>query len=390
MRSAATLITNARIIAENSVIERGWLRIQAGRIAAFDAGDAPEMPDAQTLDAGGLSLLPGFIDLHAHGGGGFEVMAGEVETIMGMARYFAGGGTTAFLATTWTDDGGRIRGALEAIAAAMRMPTRGAQLLGAHLEGPYLNAAKCGAQLSAFIRRASREEALPWLDLDVIRLLALAPEFAENHWLIREAARRGITVAAAHTDATYEQMEAARDMGLRHATHVYNAMSPLHHRQPGAVGACLTLDGIGCELICDLVHAHPAAVDILWRCKGADGLILVTDSVKIAGLPDGRYQVSHQEVETIDGVVRIVESGGLAGTTLSMNAALRNLMKATRQPLEKVWRCASLSPARAIGVDERKGSIAPGKDADLALVDDEILVHKTIVAGEIVYETGDA
>ena len=383
------LIRDARIIAEDRIIERGWLRIEDGAIAEYGAGDAPDATSASELNGAGWTLLPGFIDLHAHGGGGFDVMDGAVESLRGMARYFARGGTTAFLATTWTDAGHRIERALEAIATAQNSPTGGAELLGAQLEGPYLNAEKCGAQLSAYIRRAKPDEAMPWLDLDVIRLLALAPEFAENQWLIREAARRGITLSAAHTDATYEQMQAAMEMGLSHATHVYNAMSPLHHRQPGAVGACLTMDGLRCELICDLVHAHPAAVDILWRCKGADGLILVTDSVKIAGMPDGRYAFSHQEVEMIEGTVRIVGGGGLAGTTLSMNAALRNLTRATGQPLETVWRCASLSPARAIKVDDRKGSIKPGKDADLTLVDAELRVQKTIVAGEVVYDRGD-
>ena len=333
MTAKPLLITNASIIRREERIERGWLRVEEGKIAAFAPGDAPSLEDATHIDAAGMTLLPGFIDLHAHGGGGFDVMDGDAEAIAGMARFFARSGVTAFLATTWTDAGERITRALQAIAAAMTLENGGARLLGAQLEGPYLNPARCGAQHSAYIRPASREEAEPWLALDVIRLLALAPEYEANGWLIDAAVARGITVAAAHTDATYTQLQAAMARGLSHITHAYNAMSPLHHRQPGAVGAALTLDGLSCELICDLVHAHPAAVDILWRCKGADGVVLVTDSVKIAGLPDGRYQFSRQAVEKIDGVVRIVGDGGLAGTTLGMNEALRNFVSVTGQPL---------------------------------------------------------
>ena len=156
------------------------------------------------------------------------------------------------------------------------------------------------------------------------------------------------------------------------------------------MGAVLSLDDINCELICDLEHVHPAAIDILWRCKGADRLILITDSVKLAGMPDGRYQFSHQEVEKKDGSVRICADGTLAGTTLTMNAALRNLSSVTNLPVEALWRTASLNAARAIDVDDCKGSIAPGKDADLVLVDDKLNVLMTIVEGQTAYSRDEA
>ena len=298
-------------------------------------------------------------------------------------------GVTAFLGTTWTDSGKRIDAALRAIAAAMSQPAPGAQLLGAHLEGPYLNAERCGAQHSDYIRLARAEEALPWLDLGVIRLLALAPEFARNQWLIGEAVNRGVTVSAAHSNASYKQMKNAVAAGLRQATHIFNAMSPLHHREPGAVGAALSLDAISCELICDLVHVHPAAIRVLHRCKGVEKLILITDSVAIAGLPDGVYRHGHHDVEKKAGVIRIAADGTLAGSALTMNAALKNLMDVLDEPLEALWPTASLNPARAIGVDDRKGSIAPGKDADLALIDDCLNVQATIVAGNLVYRADE-
>ena len=384
------IIKNARIVAEAARYDGAWLRVEKGKIAAIAPGEPPELAEANIIDANGATLLPGFIDIHAHGGGGFDVMDGDADSLAGMARFFARGGVTAFLATTWTDSREGIQQALQAAASAQDMPTGGARLLGAHLEGPYLNAEKCGAQHSAYIRRADPAEALPWLDLNVIRLLSLAPEFPENHWLIKEAVSRGVRVSVAHSNGSYDQIRSARDLGLSHATHAFNAMSPLHHREPGVVGAVLSLDDINCELICDLEHAHPAAIKILWRCKGVDRLILITDSVKIAGLPDGRYQFSHQEVEKKDGSVRIRADGSLAGTTLTMNAALRNLMSVTKLPVEALWRTASLNPARAAGVEDRKGSIALGKDADLVLVDDEMNVHMTMVEGRIVYSRDEA
>jgi len=384
------IIKNARIVAATDCCDRAWLRVENGKIAAIAPGDAPELPEANIIDANGATLLPGFIDIHAHGGGGFDVMDGEADSLAGMARFFARGGVTSFLATTWTDSSERIQRALQAVATAREMRGAGARLLGAHLEGPYLNAEKCGAQHSAYIRRADPAEALPWLDLNVIRLLSLAPEFPQNHWLITEAVSRGLGVSVAHSNASFDQIRSARDLGLSHATHAFNAMSPLHHREPGVVGAVLSLDDINCELICDLEHVHPAAIEILWRCKGVDRLILITDSVKIAGLPDGIYQFSHQEVEKKDGSVRICADGTLAGTTLTMNAALRNLMSVTKLPVEALWRTASLNPARAISSDDRKGSIALGKDADLVLVDDKLNVRMTIVEGKIEYARDEA
>lgn len=384
------IIKNARIVAETGACDRAWLRVENGKISAIAPGDPPELPDSTIIDANGATLLPGFIDIHAHGGDGFDVMDGDVDSLSGMARFFARGGVTAFLATTWTDSGERIQQALQAVARAQDTRANGARLLGAHLEGPYLNGEKCGAQHSAYIRRADPAEALPWLDLSVIRLVSLAPEFSRNHWLITEAVGRGVRVSVAHSNASFDQIRSARDLGLSHATHAFNAMSPLHHREPGVVGAVLSLDDINCELICDLEHVHPAAIDILWRCKGVDRLILITDSVKIAGMPDGRYQFSHQEVEKKDGSVRICADGTLAGTTLTMNAALRNLMAVTKLPVDALWRTASLNAARAIGVDDRKGSIAIGKDADLVLVDDKLNVRMTVVEGRIVYSRDEA
>lgn len=369
-------------------IPRGWLLTQDTQIAALGWGDAPNSLDAEYIDAAEKILLPGFIDIHIHGGAGSEAMDGTREALVTMAQFYAQHGVTSFLPTTWTESRTVIQTALEAIAGALGQQPDGATILGAHIEGPYLNPERCGAQSTTHIRRAARDEALAFLDSGCVRLVALAPEYPENHWLIAECARRGITVSAAHTAATYTQMQAAVAMGVTQTTHTGNAMTGLHHREPGTLGAALTLPQLNCELIADNIHIHPAVQDVIYRCKGADHVILITDAVRGAGLPDGEYSIDERTVAIKDGIVRLPD-GTLAGSTLTMERGLRNFLAATGEPLANVWQTSSLNAARAIGVSARKGSLEPGKDADLVLVDNEINVEMTVAEGRIVYRNAD-
>jgi N-acetylglucosamine-6-phosphate deacetylase len=380
------LITNAQIRAPGAWISDGWLLAESAKIAAIGAGAAPERPEARRIDAGGRTLLPGFIDLHVHGGAGHDTMDASRDGLREMARFYGRHGVTAFLATTWTDSRARITHALETIAACQGSQPEGATLLGAHLEGPYVNPERSGAQSISHIRRADRSEAESWLELNVIRLLALAPEYEENHWLIERAAARGITVSAAHTAASYDQVREAVRRGLTHATHTFNAMTGLHHREPGTVGAALTLPAIRCELIADNVHVHPAVMALTWAAKGPDGVILITDAIRSAGRPDGEYRIDERVVTVRDGVARLPD-GTLAGSTLTMERALANFVQATGSAIEAVWRAASLNAAQAIGIDQRKGSLEPGKDADLVLLDDHCAVHLTVAEGRVVYDS---
>lgn len=382
--SQPLLIVNAEIITPTAHWQRGWLLCQDGRIDRMSDGDPPTFDGIETIDAAGLTLLPGFIDVHVHGGVGHEVMDAQPETLSHLAKFYAEHGCTSFLATTWTDTRERIRAALQNVAQHIGAQPNGATILGAHLEGPYLHPEKCGAQNAEHIRRAQPDEALEFLDIGVIRLLALAPEYDENHWLIRECVRRGITISAAHTSATYDQIRAAVAMGLKQTTHTYNAMTGLHHREPGTLGAALTMSEIRCEVIADNIHVHPGAMNLLYRAKGADGVILITDAVRGAGMPDGEYPIDDRVTIVRDGAVRLPD-GTLAGSTLTMDKALRNFMQATNRPLSELWQCSSLNAARAIGVSAKKGSIEVGKDADLVLVDSSINVHLTVVEGRIVY-----
>lgn len=257
-------------------------------------------------------------------------------------------------------------------------------MLGAHLEGPYLHPARCGAQDVNWIRRAEKAEALEFLDTGVIRLLSLAPEFDENIWLIDECVRRGIPVSAAHTTASYKQMQEAVGRGITHLTHSYNAMQGLGHREVGAIGAAMTLPQVCCELIADNIHVHPVAQKILVDLKGPAGVILVTDAIRAAGLPDGEYKLDERSVHIQGGVVRLPD-GTLAGSVLTMEKAIQNVHSATGRSLAEIWVMSSLNAARAIGVSSQKGSLEVGKDADLVLLDEDFNVNLTVVKGEIVF-----
>jgi N-acetylglucosamine-6-phosphate deacetylase len=385
--SQRLLIHHARLFTPHQAGQTGWLLVEGGQIRSIGSGKAPDFEGGSSLqrvDAQGDMLLPGFIDLHVHGAMGHELMDASPRGLEAMARYYASHGVTGFLATTWTSSRDSIMKALE-LVEEMQGPIRdGATLLGVHLEGPYLHPERCGAQEINHIRRADREEALQFLDTGVIRLLALAPEFQENHWLIDECVERGITVSAAHTTASYEQMQMAVAQGLSHVTHTFNAMQPLNHREPGTVGAALTMPQLSCELIADNVHVHPAAQRILVDSKTPAGVILITDSIRPAGLPPGDYMLDDRPVNNRTGAVRLPD-GTLAGSILTMERALQNICAATGRPLAEMWPTSSLNAARAIVLSSCKGSLEVGKDADLVLLDEAFKVHLTIAQGKIVF-----
>ncbi|MCB9461005.1 MAG: N-acetylglucosamine-6-phosphate deacetylase [Anaerolineaceae bacterium] len=380
-----TLITNARIMAPTIVYESGWLLFDGRKIISLGANPAPSVEGATVIDASGLTLLPGFVDVHVHGAVGHEAMDNNPDALHGMAKFYAQHGVTSFLPTTWTESRAKIMGTLSLVAQMMGPQPEGATILGVHLEGPYIDVAKRGAQREDYVRRAEPDEALAFLDVDVIRLLAMAPEYEENWWLIDECRKRGVTVSAAHSSATHDQMQHGIDLGITQATHTYNAMTGLHHREPGGLGAVMSRPEVACELIADNIHVHPTAMKILYKAKGPEGIILISDAIRAAGMPDGEYRVDDDRTVIVkDGVV-LLPSGSLAGSTLTMDRALYNFMAATGEPLEVLWPCASLNGARSAGVAGERGSLEKGKIADLVLVDDDINVQMTIAEGVVVY-----
>ncbi len=382
------LIHNAHIYGPSRDWHPGWLLISAGKISLIGSGTPPEFPREavdRRIDAEGRILLPGFIDVHAHGGMGHEAMDASVDGIRSMAEFYAQHGVTAFLPTTWAATGEAIGRVIDTVAGMMGPVANGATILGVHLEGPYINPKHSGAQDVNLVRPADRKEARKFLDSGIVRLITLAPEFPENEWLIAECVQRGITVSLGHTSATYDQVKKAVQLGVTHDTHTYNAMVGLNHREPGTVGGVMTSPEILCELICDNIHVHPAAQKILITAKSPAGVILVTDCTRGAGMPEGDYPIDNRTITIKDGVARLPD-GTIAGSILTMERALINAMDASGLTLREAWPMSSLNAARNIGVSSQKGSIEVGKDADLVLLNEELDAQMTIAEGTVVFE----
>jgi N-acetylglucosamine-6-phosphate deacetylase len=382
--SGDVLIYNVTLCLPAGPRPKGWLLAQGGHITHLGWREPPPSADAERLDAGGLWLAPGLIDLHAHGARGCDTMDATPDALRSMARFYASHGVTGFLATTMSASAEHILTALRNVAIVMAQGTGGAALLGAHVEGPYLDLNKRGCQDAAQIRGAHVGEYETFFATGVVRLITLAPEVPGSQELIRYAIEQGVRVAAGHTRATFDQMCAAASLGVSQVTHLYNGMELMHHRKPGAVGAALTLEELTCQLIADRTHVHPAILRLTVRAKGLDGVLLVTDAMGGAGMPDGEYRLGEIAVSVRQGVARTAE-GALAGSTLTLDQAVSNMMVAADLTLPQALRLASLNPARALGIAGRKGRLAVGYDADLILVDTDVTVHLTLVEGQIVY-----
>lgn len=376
-----------RLILADRLVENGLVQVDGASFAAvYDL----ESEQAPSLDQGAVTkvegyLAPGYIDVHVHGGGNADFMDGEPEAAAVITETHARHGTTGLLATTLT---GPEEALLKAIRAARTAPRRGAKILGYHIEGPYINNKMKGAQDGRYVRKASIAEIDRWLTAggtDRCWHVTIAPEIDGHHEAIRHMAARGFVVSAGHTEATYEQMRAAVAAGVSHTTHLYNAMRPLHHREPGTVGAAMTLPGITTELIADCVHIHPASLAVAVATRGADSILLITDAMEAMGMPDGEYQLGELTTFVKNGEARLPD-GTLAGSVLTMATAVRNMVQRVGVSLPAAVAMASLNPARRHRIDQRKGSIAPGKDADLLILDQDLRVLTTLVEGEVVYD----
>lgn len=304
-----------------------------------------------------------------------------------MSRRAARFGVTAWLPTTMTLDWPALERCFSAIRQARRESLTdewcGAQVLGCHAEGPFINPRKKGAQAESGIQKPDAEKLRPWAD--VIRLATLAPELEGAIECIRAARAMGVALSMGHTDASYDQAMAGIEAGVTHATHTFNAMPPLNHREPGVVGAALSDGRVYCELICDTFHVHPALFGLMARQK-PDRLVLITDSIASAGLPDGPHDQMGATV-IVDGIRCRFPDGTIAGSALTLDRAVRNFQEHTGLPLWQVVNMAALHPAMSIGVDAAKGSLDPGKDADILITDPDFNVRATFVRGIRVFPT---
>ena len=375
------ILASEQIVTADGV-RPGELVIENGRIA-----EVRERSNAAgVLDLDGCPVLPGYIDLHVHGGGGAQCNTDDPDEVLSVARFHATGGTTALLATTVAASVEELEAALAAIAVCTSW-AGGATVLGSHLEGPFLSRRRPGAMDPALFiepdQRALRR--LLRAGDGTVRMMTIAPELPGALDMIRALVADGVTVSVGHGDATYGEARAAVDAGARCATHTFNAMPPLHHREPGLLGAVLDLDELTCELICDGIHVHPAALRLAFRAKGLSRTTLVTDAMQAAGMPDGEYRLGSATVTVSSGRADLAGGGSIAGSTLTMDAAVRNAIRFLDISLAEAALLASENPARLLGLDHRKGAIAPGFDADLTILDNYMRACGTLVAGEWVY-----
>lgn len=356
--------------------------IRDGRIKSVEP--SLEGDSAPVLDATGCLVLPGFIDVHVHGAVGYDTMDADTKGLQAMAAFYARHGVTGFLATTMTAPRSATLDAVRAVAAYDPAASKGARLLGVHVEGPFISPVFPGAQKAEDIRDPDLAEFEALAEAGPVRMITLAPERPGAQSLIREALRRKITVTAGHTNATYEEFEAAVEAGVTQATHTYNAMSGLHHRNPGTLGAVLSDDRVFAQLIADNIHVHPAAMRILARCKPIDRTVLITDAMRAAGLPPGEYDLGGQTVTVQDGACRL-EDETLAGSVSTLEKGLANFMQAAELSIADAWPAASRTPAASIGLDKEWGSIAAGYYGDLTVLDANLGVVATVVGGDVAY-----
>ena len=379
-----TTIIDGRLLTPARTLEPGVVLIEGEKIVSVEAQARVLPPGASIIDAAGCIVSPGYVDIHVHGGAGHDTMDASHEALAGMSGFFAEHGVTGFLPTTVTAGREASLAAVRAVADYQARPGMGAQALGVHLEGPYISARRAGAQNPRHVRPPDPAEYVRLFERGNIKLISVAPEIPGVQALTEYAVGRGAAVAMGHSLATYEQaMEAVR-WGVTQSTHTYNAMQGMHHRKPGTTGAALTCDSIYAQVIVDLIHVHPAMVDLLLRAKGVSRTVLITDAMRAAGMPDGVYELGGQRVTVIGGQARL-PSGNLAGSTLTMDAAVRNLIDAAHLGLADALWTATFTPAESVGMGHRKGKLMPGYDADIILLDRDLNVKLTMVGGRVVY-----
>ena len=379
-------IKNGKIILEDEILDGKALLLTDKIEGIVDESEIPS--DARVVDAEGGYVSPGLIELHIHGYLGKDVCDASEESIRIISKGLLENGVTGYLPTTMTVDMEVIKGAIESVRALMaesRTPDfDGTVLLGVHAEGPFISESKKGAQDPRYILKPDAD--FVKANSDVIRVITLAPEEddADFSAIKRITSETDVVVSMGHTSADYDTAKAGVKAGVRHATHLFNAMTPLTHRGPGVVGAALNSDEVSTELIVDTYHVNSALFDIVYRLKGRK-LCFITDCLPAGGLPEGEYTLGGAKIIYKNNICKL-EDGTIAGSVLKLNKGVWNVYTNSSIPLHECVNCASLNPATTLGIADKKGSIKVGKDADIVILDNEFNVKKTIIGGNIKYE----
>lgn len=384
MKASRVVIDGADIYTPERCIGGGAVLIEAGRIEGVSsASESAGWGAEQRFDASGLILVPGLVELQINGAFGMDFTANP-GSIFPTAEKLPAFGVTSFLPTIITAPLEHIASAQAVVQSGPPPGFKGAIPLGLHVEGPFLNPERKGAHSPEFIRPPSPAQAANWSPENGVRLVTLAPELPGALETIAALSRQGVVVSAGHSLASYEQARAGFGAGLRYATHLFNAMSPLTQFDPGLPGAILAEPGLTFGLIADGIHVHPALVELVWKLAGAGRLTLVSDAMAALGMPPGRYCLGKQEV-IVDETSARLSNGVLAGSILTHPAALRNLIAFSGCSLAEALTCLTTTPARLLGLENKIGRIAPGLRADLVLMTPDMSVVRTFVAGEVVF-----
>ena len=366
-----THVVRGRVVTPDGVIDDGIVVIQHDRIA-----DVSPAGRTQTVHGRAAWIVPGFVDIHVHGGGGHTFTTGDAEEARKVAAFHAAHGTTTMLASLVTSPYELMRNATKAFGPLV---TEGV-VAGLHYEGPYLSPARCGAQNPAHLRDPDLDELTALLELGGVRMVTIAPELPGALDAIKLLVERGVVAAVGHTDATYEQSVAAVEAGASVGTHVCNAMRPVHHREPGPIIALLDAPGVVCEQIADGVHLHDGMLRHVALAAGPQRVALITDAMAAAGMPDGEYELGGRAVVVAGRVARLADGGAIAGSTLTMDAALRQTVHSGLDIVAAACMAAT-TPARVIGLDGEVGAVRAGLRADLVLLDEQLRVTSVLRAG---------
>lgn len=367
-------------------IENGGLVIRDGQIISLGVASEIEIPDnTKVIDVSGRMVTPGFVDLLCHGGGGYGFADTNEESFIKISKYFLSRGSTTILPSLHAKPHDQLIADMKTLASFIKSG-QAPNFFGIHMEGPYLNKELKGAMNEDYLWTPSIES---WNELyeaseGLIKIMTIAPELPGALEVMNDAAKKGVVLSIGHSKANYDQILLAIDNGANHVTHMFNAMNPFHHRKPGVVLQALMRDELKVELIADKLHVHPAVMELLLRLKGASGIILITDSIRAGGMHAGEYQFADQKVTIKDEKV-YMDDGTLAGSALTLNKAIKNMIQTANAKLTESVRMASLNGAKVVGAKNR-GILAVGKKADIVVMDDNFDVEMTMINGKIEYQ----
>jgi len=371
------VLAGGKIALPERLVDGGWLTVRGGLISAIGTGTPPP-GDRVELD--GALVVPGFIDTHCHGGGGGSFSSADSKEIARAIAAHRRHGTTTMLASLVSEP---VRTLVNQLAALRELVEDG-ELAGIHLEGPFIAAARCGAHDPAVLLEpdTATVDALLRAGHGAVRMVTLAPELTGGVRAVRQLVDAGVIAAIGHTDGTEDQIRPAIDAGATVGTHLFNGMRPLHHREPGPVGVLLDDERITIELICDFVHVHPTVLRLAAKHAGRGRTVLVTDAMSATDAADGRYQLGRLEVDVRDGVATLAETGSLAGSTLTMDAAFRNFVRGAGMNVPDAVRATSGRPAELLGIADRTGSLRTGLSADLVVLSEDLRPLRVLRKGE--------